>query len=413
MFIPTTRQREALAKFKSPAKHILLVGGSRSGKTSIDVESLLYRAFNYPKSRHLVVRYRFNHAKSSVWHETLLPAIKEHGIKPKINNSDYYITFSNGSEIWLGGLDDKDRTEKILGHEYATIYLNEISEISYSSVLIVRTRLAQNIPGLINKMYYDCNPPSPLHWAHREFIEKRDPISGEPLPRPELFDYLLMNPRDNEEHLPPGYIDDFLETLPDAARRRFLLGEWLKKEGSIYDKFESSMIIRQSAVPGSDDWAAGIDFGLNIAGVIVCFIGDVIYVYDDHGAYNMTTSSFNSEITRKWGSKNYAAYCDPSGGERIQEIAGGTAGNNSVDPGIDFINMKMERGEFFICDNCTGVLSEIWDYARDEKERIIKINDHYMDAMRYVCFSRAFVGSMAKQETKSRPVTSGLRGKQF
>lgn len=33
------------------------------------------------------------------------------------------------------------------------------------------------------------------------------------------------------------------------------------------------------------------------------------------------------------------------------------------------------------------VISEIWDYSRDEDDKIIKINDHYMDAVRYAIFS--------------------------
>jgi hypothetical protein len=61
-------------------------------------------------------------------------------------------------------------------------------------------------------------------------------------------------------------------------------------------------------------------------------------------------------------------YCDPAGGggERIQEITGGTKANNSVDSGSDCINAKIERKQFFVCETCTGVLSEIWDYCRDE-----------------------------------------------
>jgi hypothetical protein len=47
------------------------------------------------------------------------------------------------SQIWVGGLDDKERVEKILGQEYATIFLNECSQIPYESVLVARTRLAQ------------------------------------------------------------------------------------------------------------------------------------------------------------------------------------------------------------------------------------------------------------------------------
>jgi len=80
-------------------------------------------------------------------------------------------------------------------------------------------------------------------------------------------------------------------------------------------------------------------------------------------------------------------YCDPAGGERIQEITGGTKANNSVDSGIDYINAKIERGQFFVCDKCTGVLSEIWDYCRDEAGQIVKVNDHYLDALRYAIFS--------------------------
>jgi hypothetical protein len=39
-------------------------------------------------------------------------------------------------------------------------------------------------------------------------------------------------------------------------------------------------------------------------------------------------------------------YCDPAGGERIQEITGGVKANNSVESGIDFINAKIERRQF-------------------------------------------------------------------
>jgi hypothetical protein len=90
---------------------------------------------------------------------------------------------------------------------------------------------------------------------------------------------------------------------------------------------------------------------------------------------------------RGWFSDVFPVYCDPAGGERIQEISGGTKANNSVDSGIDFINAKIERRQFFVCENCTGVLSEIWDYCRDEAGQIVKVNDHYLDALRYAIFS--------------------------
>jgi ABC-type taurine transport system ATPase subunit len=73
IFRPTTVQREALALIKAGAKHILLFGGSRSGKTTVLVMALIYRALRFAGSRHLICRLRAKDARSSVLRETLLP----------------------------------------------------------------------------------------------------------------------------------------------------------------------------------------------------------------------------------------------------------------------------------------------------------------------------------------------------
>jgi hypothetical protein len=48
-----------------------------------------------------------------------------------------------------------------------------------------------------------------------------------------------------------------------------------------------------------------------------------------------------------------------------------------------------------VCAACSGVLSEIWDYCRDEEGGIIKVNDHFMDALRYAVFSDVQQGIVA------------------
>jgi len=150
------------------------------------------------------------------------------------------------------------------------------------------------------------------------------------------------------------------------------------------------MIIKAADLPEHfDRYSAGQDFGLNITFVKIAWLGDVIYVIADYGAFCMTTQSFNEELHARgmFESDTFPTYCDPAGGERIQEITGGTKANNSVDSGIDYINAKIERNQFFVCETCTGVLSEIWDYCRDEAGQIVKVNDHYLDALRYAIFS--------------------------
>jgi len=73
VFKPTAIQKNALALLKSGAKHILLFGGSRSGKTTVLVMAIIFRAILYAGSRHLICRYRAKDARSSVLRETLFP----------------------------------------------------------------------------------------------------------------------------------------------------------------------------------------------------------------------------------------------------------------------------------------------------------------------------------------------------
>jgi len=395
VFKPTAIQRKALALLKSGAKHILLFGGSRSGKTTVLIMALIYRALCFAGSRHLICRYRAKDARSSVLRETLFPwldnTVGKSGYRYLAHES--VVTLFNGSEIWIGGLGDREQADKILGHEYNTIYFNEISQLSYIAVTTAYSRLAMRVKGCRNLFFYDCNPGSPLHWAYKIFVLKRTFMTGEPLEKAELYASMLLNPEDNRDNLPEDYIADILDVLPEKQRARFRDGLWVKAEGVIYDRFDESMIVKAADLPEQfDRYAAGQDFGLNITFVKIGWVGDVIYVLGDYGAFNMTTQSFNEELTARGlldcaDGMGMPVYCDPAGGERIQEITGGTKANNSVESGIDFISAKIERKQFFVCENCNGVLSEIWDYCRNEGGEIVKVNDHFLDALRYAVFS--------------------------
>lgn len=214
-----------------PATHVLLAGGSRSGKTFLLTRAIIVRALKAPLSRHAILRFRFNHVKASIGLDTFpkVMSLCFPGVKAEFSKTDWYATLPNGSEVWLGGLDDKERTEKILGSEYATLYLNECSQIPFNSRNMAVTRLAQhvmqNVEGLPQrplqpKFYYDANPPNKGHWLYRMFIEKRDPSDGKLLPNPSEFASLIMNPADNRENLPPGYMAQ-LDALPAHMRLRF------------------------------------------------------------------------------------------------------------------------------------------------------------------------------------------------
>jgi phage terminase large subunit-like protein len=229
----TAKQEQAQEVLNGPAQHILLGGGSRSGKTLLIVRKIVQRALKAPGSRHGILRFRFGHVKQSIVHDTFpkVMSLCFPQVKYEVNRSDWFATLPGGSEIWFGGLDDKERTEKILGTEFSSLFLNECSQIPYASRNMALTRLAQLVTdratgkALTLKMYYDENPPDKGHWTYRLFKLKVDPETKQPLGDPENYGYMQLNPADNLVNLSQDYIRT-LEALPARLRKRFLEGEF-------------------------------------------------------------------------------------------------------------------------------------------------------------------------------------------
>ncbi len=232
----TAKQEEATALIGGEAMHILLEGGSRSSKTFEMVWAIVLRALLVPGSRHAILRYRFNHVITSVWYDTFPKVMKV--AFPEVayveNKSSWFISLPGGSEIWFGGLDDKDRTDKILGNEYATIGFNEVSQMSFDAIETALSRLAQRVEykdkstgetkTLRLKAIYDQNPASKGHFTYKIWHQRLTP-DGKPLASPENYVRLLMNPADNQENIAPEYLK-LLEGYSERKKRRFLRGEY-------------------------------------------------------------------------------------------------------------------------------------------------------------------------------------------
>ena len=243
----TPKQLEAQQVLAGPATHLMLYGGSRSGKTLLHTRNTVMRALKAPGSRHLIARFRLNHVKNAIIMDTFPKVMRDcfPGVPADVSKQDYFWKGANGSEIWFAGLDDKERTEKVLGSEYSTIFLNECSQIPWSSRQLVVTRLAQRVTQVIQgrepqllrpRMYYDCNPPSKAHWTFRLFRQKVDPETRDPLKRPEDYAEFQMNPRDNVQNLSADYLTT-LAGLSARMRRRFEFGEYAEAtQNALFDE---------------------------------------------------------------------------------------------------------------------------------------------------------------------------------
>lgn len=356
----TPKQSIALDTLGSGSRHILLEGGSRSGKTFIIVRAIVLRALAAKGSRHAILRFRFNHVKASVVHDTF-PKVMQlcfPKVPYRLDKTDWYAEFPNKSQIWFGGLDDKERTEKILGQEYATLALNEVSQIPLNSRNLALTRLAQlctyerdgqQIP-LRLKAYYDCNPPSKAHWAYQLFHDKKDPDSKQLLKDPQEYAFLKLNPQDNADNLPNDYIST-LAALPQRMRKRFLEGEYAEvapgalwtdemiDQNRVEEAPEMSRVIVAVDPSGSgDEDNAGNDaIGIVVAGLGIDGRG---YVLEDLTLKagpktwgNVATTAYDRHQADKIvGETNY-------GGEMVKFVV------QAAKPNVPFRKITASRGK--------------------------------------------------------------------
>lgn len=236
----TPKQLEAKKLAQSKARFILFRGGSRSGKSFAICYFILLRALVAPGTRHGIFRHTAVDVRRTLFDLTfkdmmnkafpgLWDRLKE---ERKINDTEMTIELPNGSIIMFDGLDDNARQDRILGNEYATVFVNEISQFKQFDIMQkLIGRLSQE--GAIEatgklmapKLFLDCNPTTKRHWSFKAFIEGLNPISGEAWPRQSEWAEIQMNPVDNTANISSTYLAD-LENLSARDRKRFLDGEW-------------------------------------------------------------------------------------------------------------------------------------------------------------------------------------------
>lgn len=209
-----------------------------SSKTFRTLRKVLKRAVYYPNSRHLVARDTFTSLRKAIILDTMpkllriyYPQLFAHWNNGGFNGGTSVFTLPNGSEIHFSAVGNEKEVEKLLGTEYATIFLDEVSEINYEALQKLRTRLAQKVKHYKYERYIKLleilveNPPHKGHWTYREHFLYTSPLDPDKPLNKELYANVRLNPLDNLEYLPDEYIDS-LKELPAHEQTRFLYGEF-------------------------------------------------------------------------------------------------------------------------------------------------------------------------------------------
>ncbi len=396
----TSKQYEAIDLMTGIASQIMLYGGSRSGKTFLATYAIFVRAALCPNSRHCILREKFAHAIQSIWLDTIpkMLAIAMPNLKAIPNKSRYYYKLPNGSEVWVGGLDNADRVEKILGNEYSTMYFNECSQLDYHSITMARTRLAQK--NTLRKMtYYDMNPPKKNEWQYFLFEKKIDPVDDEAVENPDDFVSILMNPGDNLENIDPEYIK-LLEKMPEKQRNRFLLGLYDdESDGNAYYSFSRNKHV-QSVKKKPGTIFVAMDFNVDpMSAILVQLIDNKVCVFDEVFQRNSDTFKMCAEL-KKRGYSGLQVIPDSTGKNRktsgqsdfdILKENGFTVMstyNPFVTDRVNNVNRLFTNDEIIIDNKCKKLIADlekvVWkNNSLDQKTDPMRT--HISDCLGYFC----------------------------
>jgi hypothetical protein len=198
----------------------------------------------YPKTTTIVCRKTFTDLKATIVQNTFpkmfeLRFGEEYADNPKVVDYNLsppmYAEFFNGSRVYFIGLEDNANFEKILGRQCSMFLIDEASEVGYRAFSKLTTRMSEKT-GARKVGFITMNPTSVFHWTYKIFIGHQNPLDDKPLKNPQIFKWIQMNPVDNLENLPEGYIDN-LENLSEGERERFLYGNFTQTlEGAVYEE---------------------------------------------------------------------------------------------------------------------------------------------------------------------------------
>lgn len=167
--------------------------------------------------------------------------------------------------------------------------------------------------------------------------------------------------------------------------------------GMIFPIQESLITCPPFQLPDTWPRCAGMDFGWTNPTAVVWLAydkdADVAYVYADYAQSELAPASHVANIHARgdWipvaGDPAGQAVSQKDGESLIEKYASHKLriepANNEVESGLQEVFERMLTGRLKIFTTCEGLLSEIRSYARDEKGRVKKMNDHRCDALRY------------------------------
>lgn len=403
-------------------EEVVLEGPAGTGKSRGCLEKVHLCALKYKGMRAAFVRKTRASMTESVLvtfedHVLLAGDLIAEGPRREYRRSYHY---PNGSEIVVAGI---DRPSRLMSTEFDLIYVAEATELWENDWEMLTTRLRNGVMPY-QQILGDCNPDAPMHWLHQRCDAARATVHfSRHEDNPRLFD------PDRKAWTERGrtYIAR-LDRLTGVRRDRLRFGRRANVEGAVFPFDRAVHLIDRFDIP--DDWTRfrAIDFGTTNPFVCQWWAADPdgrLYLYREIYMTRRTVNAHAPKILElSEGEAIQDSVADHDAGDRLilaEHGIGTVPAIKDVSVGVQAVQDRLalavdDRPRLFVMRDalvevdadlleakrptCTEQEFDVYLYPKSKdgqpvKEAPVKVNDHGMDAMRYMVlwYDRNFGGS--------------------
>lgn len=376
-------------------------GSAGSGKSYSIIQKLIIRCCNEPIKVLVCRRY------ATTLRNSCFDLFKEILAKwqltqyVKIKETDMSITFPNGSQIIMVGLDAE---EKLLSlNNISTVWIEEAYEVEKSKVEQLNLRMRGAAAN--QQLILSWNPISKNSWLYKFTVE-------EP-PENSIFHHSTY--KDNP-FLPPEYVAalDEMETRNPSKYRVYGLGEWgVDSEGLVITNWRKEVFNAMELAASGLEHRAGMDIGWIDKSAVIDTLYDrenkTIYVFNEFYKSGCQLTELASAIQNMNLNKT-RLYVDAAEPRTIQffknngiNATGCAKGKDSVKAGLMFLQDHL----IIVHPKCQNFLIELENFSYIKSKVTGEYTEdtthewsHAIDACRYA-YSDIYTNKQVKTMSKA------------
>lgn len=223
--------------------------------------------------------------------------------------------------------------------------------------------------------------------------------------------YCVLASWDCVPHLSEQDKKELIESIPPFERDARTKGLPMLGAGRIYQVSETDVQVEPFRIPSYWPRVFGLDVGWNRTAAVWGAWdaeNDIVYIYSEYYR-GQAEPSIHADAIKSRGTW-IPGVIDPSAkgrgvsdGTRMLELYDRYGlqifpADNSVDTGITTVWQRLSTGGLRVFTNCQSWFAEFRLYRRDENGKIVKKEDHLMDATRYMIMSGLNIASTEPRE---------------